>query len=425
MEDPTTIDTLAKLDAEIRKILLVQDKGVLKIICATVIANRLDVDPIWLFLVAPPGGSKTEWVTSIEGLDFVHAVDTLTVNTFASGQKKHNKETSLLMKIHTGILTFSDFTTILGMNYDSRREIMGQLRRIYDGKFTKRTGNAEDVLWEGKIGMLAAVTSIIHSSGGEFSEMGERFIQYEIEQPDRQEVLERIFLNSKGMAGKRKHIQECMTNYLTKTLERLENMNEEITVPDEVKLEIIQIVDFITRARSAVIKDLKNPFKITFRPDIEMPTRVTASIIGLATTLMAINKVEPGYLKGDGTGDLLALDRHIIYKTNFDSIPRKRRVALQLLAKYIKGMSTGALATEMKYHTDVMKETLFELNALGLCNRKRSGSVDKWTLEPKFRDVIARFEKIIPVDAELSAEDDEEDFSEQGKEADDLFNDVF
>ena len=44
------------------------------------------------------------------------------------------------------------------MNEEGLREIMGQLRSIYDGEFTKRTGNANDVVWSGKIGIIAGGT---------------------------------------------------------------------------------------------------------------------------------------------------------------------------------------------------------------------------------------------------------------------------
>ena len=152
------IKHFSDLQKEFEKTFLFKDTGVLRLMCATVIANQMDLDPVWLFLVASSSGGKSELISSlndieVEGHNLIFPISDLTSNTFASGQKRTGKETSLLFKMPSGsIMTFKDFTSILSKNREARAEIVGQLREIYDKEYTKRTGTGDDIVWRGKLG---------------------------------------------------------------------------------------------------------------------------------------------------------------------------------------------------------------------------------------------------------------------------------
>lgn len=397
--EPETITSLKALEDEFKKVYLIKDKGIIKTICATLIANKMNLDPVWLFVVAASGGGKTELLNSIQGIDFVHPIDTLTVNTFASGSMKKGGEASLLLRINNGVITFKDFTVILDMHKDSRKEIMGQLRAIFDGEFVKETGTGDNIKWRGKLGMVAAVTTIIHQRASEFSSMGERFIQYAVEQPDRRKVQEKIFENSYGMKEKREHVQKCMTNYINYVLDILDDV--EIDLASDLKKELMEIADLTTQARSAVERSLRTG-KVTFVPDAEMPTRVLGQLITIASAFVAINKADQGgKIKGAPEDRFTDFDRDILYKISLDSIPRKRRQVLQILAKYILGSTAQGIAEQMKLPTSTITEVLEELHALNFCRLTRTGSVEKWHIEPKYKDIITHFENITVIDEEL------------------------
>jgi len=63
---------------------------------AVVVANRMDGDPVWLFLVAPPSGGKTEVINSLKDVPDVYPLSSLTPQTFASGFERKGVETSLV-----------------------------------------------------------------------------------------------------------------------------------------------------------------------------------------------------------------------------------------------------------------------------------------------------------------------------------------
>jgi hypothetical protein len=115
--------TLDQLEARFDKQLLLADRDVVKVVIANVVANRLDGDPLWLFLIGPPSGVKTELLRSVNGIPLVYPLSDLTTHTFASGMK--GPDASLLSKLdHGTILVLKDFTTVLSMNRDMRGEIL-------------------------------------------------------------------------------------------------------------------------------------------------------------------------------------------------------------------------------------------------------------------------------------------------------------
>ena len=411
------IKTAEQLQAEFDKVFLLEDRYVVKAVAAFVMANKNGRDPLWMFLVGPSSGGKTELVNALEKLKWVHPIDTLTVNTFASGQQRAGKETSLLMKVGSGILTFKDFTSILEMNKDARKEIMSQLRGIFDGSFVKRTGTGEDIKWNGKLGFLAAVTSIIHQKASEFSSMGERFVQYAIVQPGRKEVQRRIFLNSFDIKTKREHIQDCFKAYIEYVV--TQTQDEDIQVDDETKEEIIELADFCTRARSGLSVNERTG-KTDFIPDVEMPTRVTSQLITLAAGLMTLNTSNPDVTKHK---ILLPEDKVILTKIALDSVPRKRRQALVLLAEYKLGATAAAVATKLNYETEVMKQTLQELCSLGLAKRVSKRDTYFYVLLDEYRGIIEKFEKVMALDQDLEAEaGEQEDSVDANRAIDDAFD---
>jgi len=48
---------------------LINDKGIIKVLAATVIANKLSADPVWLFIVTASGGTKTELIRGLAKID--------------------------------------------------------------------------------------------------------------------------------------------------------------------------------------------------------------------------------------------------------------------------------------------------------------------------------------------------------------------
>lgn len=395
MAKPEEITTIQALEAEVEKIFLIEDKGLVRIVVATVIANRMSLDPVWLLLVAPSSGGKTEMIHAISKLEFVFPISDLTVNTFASGLKRPGQHTSLLMKMTNGIMAFKDFTSVLSKNKDARREIMAQLREIYDGEYVKRTGNGNDIVWRGKLGAIAGATEAVYRHLEELSAMGDRFVMYVIKQPDRIEVAMRALDNAHLIHQSREHLQKCFTFYINLVLKDIDT--QEVVLNPEIKRELLHVADFATRVRSAVLRDFKTNL-VDFVPSAEMPMRVTNQLYTLSAALLVIkrhDKLQHAPIAGD-VSEIDATDKGILYKTAFDSIPKTRRMALFALAKYKNGVTTAGLATLLDLPTPSVQKYLQEVNALGICTRKKTGGMqgDTWTLKEIYREIMLKLDDI-------------------------------
>lgn len=229
--------TMEKLIAHIEDCFYKPDLQAARIIYGTAFAHYIpDTNPIWMFVVGPPSSGKTAiTITALQGLqgmfgegnlwgardggggggdvmtapqalkknrhhkpnEAVEVLSTINPNTFLShqiGGKKGSDDPGLLEQINEGaavlekggrrkivsgnlLCLIPDFTVMASMRREVRGEIMGQLRRIYDGQFEKKIGTRQTKIWNGKMSMLAATTPVIDKYTSIDTALGERFIQ--------------------------------------------------------------------------------------------------------------------------------------------------------------------------------------------------------------------------------------------------------
>lgn len=377
--------------------LLLEDRNFIRIVAATVLANQLEGPPVWLLLVAPPAGGKTEVLLTLDELEFIQGkqvsffISDLTENTFASGFKSAGGNSSLLTQMpFGGMMIFKDFTSLLTKRHEARDAIMGQLREVYDRKFDKKTGNNQDTSWKGKLGALAGVTTAVHEYMSEMSVMGDRFVMYSPVMPDRKELLKFIMAMKMDGNSQEKRVlaaKKMMHAYLKHCIKYMKGLKLNMNEIDREHL--MDIADFATKVRSGVMVDERRGH-VQFVPDPEMPTRLIEQLLSLATILSLMHEV-------DGEEPILNTDdMKMLYKIAFDSIPIKRRWALRELATYAQGATTAGLATKIGYETEVVKDWMAQLNALGICRRIKGGSggADTWVLNHEYTEIMETFEGV-------------------------------
>lgn len=383
---------IEELEEEIKKVYLLVDEGIIRICLATIIGNRISVadKPIWLLLLAGSSSGKTAVMDLLTKCGpWMVPVDTLTTNTFASGLKQ-GAEASLLWKANNGVFIFKDFTGIMSMNEEGLREIMGQLRNIYDGEFTKRTGNNADVEWKGKVGIIAGGTIASQRKMRQYSEQGERFINYVFKVADAQEMAYKAVKNQKGGKAKADELATLVAEFVNDKIDTA--LMDDLTIPDDLTKEMIAVADFATQARSPVTMSKKDPTMVEFVGDREMPARMAIMLSNIALALMVISEETT-------LGDFNA---KILYKTAMDSIPVERRIVLTLLAQYTEA-TTKALATHLNYPTTTIRAWCNQLNALKMINRSPAskGTSDSWQLKKEYKEVLLRYEGIHSMAFEL------------------------
>ena len=101
----------------------------------TVAANMLPGDAIWLGLIAPSSGGKTEMLITLANIPHTEMVGTLSVAGLLSGTPRRQQAAGarggLLRKIGAfGFLVLKDFGSILSLRPDTKAELLAALREI-------------------------------------------------------------------------------------------------------------------------------------------------------------------------------------------------------------------------------------------------------------------------------------------------------
>lgn len=373
---PTQPITFAELETTIKKYLLIADPGLIKIITACVISHRLPVEPVWLLIVAGPGGGKTELLTGLFGLNNVWPLSDLTAQTFMSGDKSIAKG-SLLHRLPPEVLiVMKDFTTVLEMSSDKQNTILAQLREIYDGSYGKEFGNGESKSWQGKMGFMAGVTPIIDRKQPVHQALGERFIKYRPVSADPFEVTKRAMDNSGLEKQMREEIKAAFTNYI----EGLVLPTTPPVLPAEYKDAIMHLAVFCAKARSPVIRDSYTR-DIEDIPEPEHPTRLVKELANLMSSLAVIS------------GEFTEADYQIISKVCMDSLPGTRRKVINFLAR--KGSPQTIIdianATGLPPNT-AFRRQLEDLSALKVIEGDDSDMALDYKLSGKTRTLLIGME---------------------------------
>lgn len=354
----------AMLEERVSKWLLLKDKNVLRILLATVIANKLKGDPVWLLIVCASGGSKTELLRGLNKIPNIYALSDLTPQTFLSGMKGDNA--SLLNRIdpYDTIMVMKDFTTVLTMHRDKRQEILGQMREIYDGYIKKAFGTGETKEWTGKLGFIAGVTTVIDRYQTVNQVLGERFIQYHLVHEDALTLARRSMSNTGDEVQMREEIQNAFADFIA----GVEIPERNPDVSEEVKDKVVHLATFCVRARSGVFREGYSR-EIEFVPDPELPTRFTKELMKLASALSLV----------DEQSDEQNYD--LVFKIGMDSIPQLRRSIVSMM-RFDEEYETSKIASEVGYPSTSTRRALEELQALELLKKRSDGNgfSDWWSL---------------------------------------------
>jgi len=371
------LPTLAECVTTFRRWLHMPDPGALLVTLATVAANRAAGDPVWLLVVGPPGGGKTETLAPLAILPDVHPAATLTEAALLSGTPKrevaNGSKGGLLREIGDfGIIVLKDFGSVLSMNRDTRAAVLAALREVYDGSWTRHVGTdgGRTLAWTGKVGLIAGCTPAIDSHHAVIGSMGERFVIYRLPQTDADAQVRRALAHVGHEAEMRLELGQAIRTVLAAVdSARLTAPATETTVDRLVGLATLAV-----RCRSAVERDSYSR-EVVLVPEAEAPARMALVLLRLLNALRAI-------------GLNLADAWPLVTKCALDSMPALRRTLLDALMCRPDPASTSELAETIGYPTSTSRRGLEDLAAHGIVDRQTQGAghADLWRVSAWTRD---------------------------------------
>lgn len=355
--------------AVFRKWLHMPDSGPLLVTLATMVANQVEGDPLWLLIVGPPSGGKTETLMPLARLPEVRLAATLTVSALLSGVPKKEAEAGakggLLREIGDfGYLVLKDFGSVLSMQRDARAELLAALREIYDGSWTRHvgTGGGRTLAWQGKLGLLAGCTAAIDSHHTVMASLGERFLLYRLPTVDGDTQAEQALSH----VGQEKAMREELAQAVRRVLAAADLDRAKLPADPDTTRWLVKLSTLAVRCRSAVERHSYHR-DIELIPEPEAPARMVQTLYRLLNGLLAI-RVQAEFAQP------------LVAKVALDSMPALRLAVIRPLMSAGIELDTTAVATHLGYPSTTVRRTLEELAAHGLVHRRSEGQgkPDRW-----------------------------------------------
>ena len=406
--------TLSDIKTAFGQYFVIKDKWAIDIILATIIGNQvIERDPLWLMMIGASSGGKTTLLAPCHTIPHVHFLDDLTEKTLLSGYKIKGKEASFLKKVGSGMLCFSDFTSILSKGKDQRGEILTQLKLVYDGKLTKETGTGS-ISWTGKIGAICASTPDVYTYLENSRSMGERFLYYWLEQPSNQEIMDKQAEHKMSARDITEELQALYAEYFINVKDYQDKHQVELKLSKEQRARVQAAAVFCVNGKATIRTDFKTgqPNAIPNISGVGRDNKIFDTLLHSLQVMDAYEHDNPGY----GLQD----DRiEVVEKCAYSSINRERRKILEILVQNGGQMTTSQIgaAEGLGLEKDMVMQYLAPLHSVGMIKKSTASGAHKWTIEdPKVFDFVERVSKTVvdtsPVKA-ISAVEDGEDLLEE------------
>lgn len=263
------------------------DTDALDAVLATVAVERLDGDPLWLLLISGSGNAKTE---TVQALDGIGAVITSTITEAgllsATPRKERAKDATggLLRKLEPrGVMVIKDVTSILSMNTETRAQVLGALREVYDGRWSRNVGadGGLTLEWAGRIAVVGAVTTAWDKAHAVIASMGDRFVLVRMDSTiGRQAAGRKAIANTGSEVQMRVELAAAAAGVIA-------GMDTTaITLTDQETELLLTAADLVTLARTGVEYDYRGDVIDSHAP--EMPTRFAKQLAQVVRGAVAI-----------------------------------------------------------------------------------------------------------------------------------------
>lgn len=256
---------------------------------AAAAVERMDGDPLWLLVISGSGNAKTETVQSLAGAGALLTSTIRSEGALLSAKSKRERSADatggLLRKIGpSGVLVIKDVTSILSMQRDARAEVLGALREVYDGHWSRNVGTdgGQTLDWSGRLAVVGAVTTAWDRAHAVIASMGDRFVLLRMDSTTgRQAAGRRAIGNTGNETTMRAELSEAVAGVLAGV-----DPAGGITVTAAETDALLAAADLVTLARTGVEFDYRGDVVDAHAP--EMPTRFAKQLAQVVRGAVAI-----------------------------------------------------------------------------------------------------------------------------------------
>jgi hypothetical protein len=146
---------LADVEETFKRWLYIEDMGAVYVTLAAIVGNHMPGDPLWLMLIGGSSSGKTESLMAGSRLPDVHLVSTLTEAGLLSATPKREKDNQstggVLREVGDfGVVVCKDFTSVLAMHYEQRRDCSPLCARSMTGNGRASLALTAADAWNGR-----------------------------------------------------------------------------------------------------------------------------------------------------------------------------------------------------------------------------------------------------------------------------------
>jgi hypothetical protein len=224
------------------------------------------------------------------------------------------------------VLIAADFSTFTS-NPKTLPVILAQLRRIYDGHFSREFGtdeNMDERAWHGRLTVFAAAVPDIDGHYSLFQKLGERFVRVRLPRAGGVETGLQAMKHTGAVGAELRAAVHALM------LPILSIPQEAPTMPAEIESKIAHMSEFIALARTYIERDGYSR-KATGVPAPEGNTRLPQELCQIAR----------GSVLLDGRSEVNDEDYRLVCRVALDSLPPARIAVLKALLDSRSPFSLG------------------------------------------------------------------------------------
>jgi hypothetical protein len=293
---------------------------------ATAVSKALvDEEPLWLFVVGPSGGGKTEAIRLVN-LVADRRVDELTrAGLLSWSPGKRGKRVGLLTRVPpVSLVTVSDFSTVATMgDREARARMYGMLRVVYDGRVYRGIGgepgtDGDELEWDGHLTLIAGATPAIDAHTSVEAALGERWLTVRLPESSAARARRRaeFVVDRTDVPRLRENAQQAVRELILAARQSIPQR-----LPREHVDRLVDTATLVAGARTGVQYEGQGRGRVVIGlPTPEEPTRLTGQLVRLARCLTAIGVTEHDAV-------------NITIQVALDSVPLARMRALRAVAE--------------------------------------------------------------------------------------------
>jgi len=340
---------LNTLDA-LNKWLYIEDWQSFNIILGAAAALYIPGDPLWLRIIAASGAGKTEILRAIAGHGDSFELGSLTSGSLIGGFKDGYK---VLQDAHGKRVITLDISPIITKSKETRKQLFGIFRSVYDGSFVSAFGSTQGLLKQKSFfDWLLGATPAIENQRSLDAELGERFIDLRLIVRDPEKVAAKASQNTGSMNQMRAELRNAVSSLLDFC-----KASSQPQIHPDIADAIPKLADLMTWFRTPVPRDRYH--NVPYIPQREVGTRVAQSLNRLAKGLALI--------RGKQVADW---EEYLgLLRVAADSMPSTRRA---ILAAYLSGKSKiDDIAKATSFSMGQVSELLQDLELLAITKGNR------------------------------------------------------